>query len=72
MRAFLAFVNFHFQLHTAHQACSDAASDKMTRLKGINYCEDKQVATEDRNCFPSEQSHMAEAIIRNKWNKTDH
>ena len=55
-----------------HQAWSDTASDKMTRLKGINYCVDKQMATDYRNCFPSEQSHMAEAGNRNKWNKTGH
>lgn len=59
-----------FQLHTAHQAENDRAPGKIKRLKAINYCVDKQVATEDINCFPSEQSHMAEA--RNKWNRTGH
>lgn len=59
-----------FPINPVHQAFSDTASDKMKRLKGINnYCVDKQVATEDNN-FPSELGHMAEAIIRNKWNKT--
>lgn len=43
MRAFLAN-----RPHAVCRACSDAASDKMTRLKGINYCVDKQVATEDK------------------------
>ena len=61
-----------YQLHTVQRAGSDTTSDKMTRLKGINYCVDKQVATEDKNCFPPEKSHMAEAVIGDKSNKTGH
>lgn len=60
----------HFQLQTVHRADSDRAPAKIARLKGISDCEDKQVATEDINCFISEQSHMAEAT--NKRNKTGH
>lgn len=42
-----------FQLHTVHQSENDRAPGKIKRLKAINYCVDKQVATEDINCFPS-------------------
>lgn len=72
MKIFLAFGIFHFRLHTAQHIVCDTASDEMTRLKGINYYLDKQEAAEDINCFPSELGHMAEVIIRNKWNKPSH
>lgn len=51
MRVFQPFDTFHFQLHIVQQAKNDR---KITRLKGINYCVDKQVDAEDINCFPSE------------------